>query len=153
MGFYDSLYAGGSCFIKDAASLAHQLEEEGAVARLVRQTLEANCFQRDNFFSRAQKQAKFSWQNKIVAVLGVAFKQGTNDTRNSPALDIVKRLLSSGVKEIKIYDPAATPNFKKIFDSDKESNYKIIKYFQNEEEALAETDACLILTDWPQFRS
>lgn len=151
-GFYDSVYAGGSCFIKDAASLAHQLEEAGANAHQVRLSLEANKFQRDHFYSRAEKEAGFSWDGKIVTILGVAFKQNTNDVRNSPAIDIVKHLINSNVSRIRIYDPAALPMFKSLFNPDNDSRYEKISYFDTEEEALNGGHACLILTDWPQFR-
>jgi UDPglucose 6-dehydrogenase len=151
-GFYDSVYAGGSCFIKDAASLAHQLEEAGANAHQVRLTLEANKFQRDHFYSRAEMEAGFSWGGKIVTVLGVAFKQNTNDVRNSPAIDIVKHLINSGVSEIRVYDPAALPMFKSLFNTNTDSRYEKIKYFETEEKALNDSNVCLILTDWPQFR-
>lgn len=152
-GFYDSIFAGGSCLIKDAASLAHQLEEVGTSARYVRQTLESNLFQRDNFYGRAAKEAEFSWRDKSVAVLGVAFKQDTNDVRNSPALDLVGQLLNDGVKEARVYDPAASPMFKSLFDPSRDERFKKIIYVKSEQEALAGSDVCLILTDWPQFKS
>lgn len=151
-GLYDSVYAGGSCFIKDAASLAHQMEEAGASAHQIRLSLETNKFQRDHFYSRAEKEAGFSWDGKVATVLGVAFKQNTNDVRNSPAIDIVKHLINSGVSEIRIYDPAALPMFKHLFNPDNDPRYKKIEYFDTEEEALSGSSACLILTDWAQFR-
>ncbi len=151
-GFYDSVYAGGSCFIKDAASLAHQLEQAGANAHQIRLVLESNKFQRDHFYSRAEKEAGFSWNGKVVAVLGVAFKQNTNDVRNSPAIDIVKHLLNSNVSKICIYDPAAIPMFKNVFNPDSDPHFKKLYYCDTEEEALEGSSACLILTDWPQFR-
>lgn len=149
-GFYDSVYAGGSCFIKDAASLAHQIEEVGGRAHQVRLTLEENKFQRDYFYSRAQKEANFSWEGKTVAILGVAFKQGTNDVRNSPAFDIVNHLIADGVAAIKVYDPTALPMFKS-FLSKNDSRYEKINYADSEEQALEQSDVCIILTDWPQF--
>ena len=152
-GFYDSVYAGGSCFIKDASSLAHQMEEAGANAKYVRQTLSSNDFQRDHFYSRAKKEAGFDWKDKAVAVLGVAFKQGTNDVRNSGAIDMVEHLISDGVKEIKIYDPAAMPTFQNLFNVDKDARCGVIKYCESESEAIKESNACLILTDWPKFRT
>jgi UDPglucose 6-dehydrogenase len=151
-GLYDSIYAGGSCFIKDAASLAHQLEEAGANAHQIRLSLEANKFQRDHFYSRAEKEAGFSWNGKVVTILGVAFKQNTNDVRNSPAIDIVKHLINSNVSRIRIYDPAALPMFKNLFNPKNDSRYEKIDYFDTEEDALLGSAACLILTDWAQFR-
>ncbi len=152
-GFYDSVYCGGSCFIKDAASLAHQLEEVGVSASYVRQTLMSNNFQRDNFLSRSKKEANFDWSKKKVAVLGVAFKQETNDIRNSGAIDIVRHLVGEGAEKIKIYDPAAMPMFMSLFDPAKDSRYSVISYYNSEKEVLENTDACLILTDWPKFRA
>ncbi len=151
-GLYDSVYAGGSCFIKDAASLAHQLEEAGANTHQIRLSLEANKFQRDHFYSRAEKEAGFSWDGKVVTVLGVAFKQNTNDVRNSPAIDITRHLINSNVGKIKVYDPAALPMFKSLFNPKNDPRYEKIEYFDTEEEALKGSSACLILTDWAQFR-
>jgi UDPglucose 6-dehydrogenase len=152
-GFYDSVYCGGSCFIKDAASLAHQLEEAGVNASHVRQTLMSNNFQRDNFLSRAKKEANFDWSGKKVAILGVAFKQDTNDIRNSGAIDIVRHLIDEGASQIRVYDPAAMPMFKNLFDPAKDSRYSVINYFDSEKEALSDTHAGMILTDWPKFRA
>lgn len=151
-GLYDSLYAGGSCFIKDAGSLAHQLEQAGAHATLVRNILEANIFQRDHWFGRAESEANFEWGGKTVAVIGLAFKYGTNDTRNSGAIGIIQQLLGAGVKEIKVYDPAAMDECKKYFRADKNELYARITYAGSEREALTDTAACLICTDWSQFK-
>ncbi|HRH23594.1 MAG TPA: nucleotide sugar dehydrogenase [Candidatus Magasanikbacteria bacterium] len=151
-GLYNSLFAGGSCFIKDAGSLAHQLEEAGTHAHLVREILEANVFQRDHFFSRAEQEAKFVWKNKKVAVLGLAFKQATNDIRNSGAIGIIHELLGAGVSEVRVYDPAATEETKKYFDLDKNTLYEKIVYADKEYDAIQDADVCIICTDWPQFR-
>lgn len=151
-GFYSSIYAGGSCLIKDAASLSHQLEEVGVNAHQIRSSLEANKFQRDYFYSRAEKEAWFFWEGKIAAILGAAFKQNTNDIRNSSAIDIVEHLINAGIKEIKIYDPVAMPMFQSLFNMKSNHKYKRINYSDSEENVLVGTDACLILTDWPQFR-
>ncbi|MBP9732125.1 MAG: UDP-glucose/GDP-mannose dehydrogenase family protein [Candidatus Magasanikbacteria bacterium] len=151
-GLYNSLFAGGSCFIKDAGSLAHQLEEAGAHAHLVREILEANVFQRDHFFSRAEHEAKFVWKDTKVAVLGLAFKQSTNDMRNSGAIGIIHELLGSGVSEVRVYDPAAMEEAKKYFTKDKNALYEKIVYASKEYDAVEDADVCIICTDWPQFR-
>lgn len=151
-GLYNSLFAGGSCFIKDAGSLAHQLEEAGTHAHLVREILEANVFQRDHFFSRAEQEAKIIWKDKKVAVLGLAFKQATNDIRNSGAIGIIHELLGAGVSEVRVYDPAAMEETKKYFDLDKNTLYEKIVYADKEYDAIQDVDVCIICTDWPQFR-
>lgn len=147
-GLYDSLYAGGSCFIKDARSLSHQLQKAGQNSVLVNETYLANRRQLKIFLSRAEKEVGFDWSGKKVALLGLAFKQDTNDTRNSPSIDIVNFLLEKQVKIIKAYDPAAVDDFKNLF-----SNNKKINYCLSEAEAVKEAEVAIIATDWPQFRS
>jgi len=147
-GMYDSLYAGGSCFIKDARSLSHQLQTAGQNANIVSETYLANKRQLELFMGRAEKEAGIEWKNKKVTLLGLSFKQETNDTRNSPSIDIVNFLLEKQVAEINCYDPAAMEMFKYSF---KESEK--IKYCQDEHEAVKGGEVVIISTDWPQFRS
>ncbi len=152
-GLYNSLFAGGSCFIKDAASLAHQLEQSGTHAHLIRGILDANIFQRDHFFGRAETEAKFEWTGKKVSFLGLSFKQATNDIRNSGAIGVIHELLGVGVQDIRVYDPAAMEEAKKYFSESKNELYRKIIYCKNENEALENTQACIIATDWPQFKT
>lgn len=147
-GLYDSLYAGGSCFIKDARSLSHQLQTAGQNAVLVDETHLANKRQLELFIGRAEKETGFSWSGKTAALLGLAFKQDTNDTRNSPSIDIVNFLLEKQVGTIHAYDPAAAENFKQLFPK-----ADIIKYFDDQNAAIKGADVIIIATDWPQFRS
>lgn len=146
-GFYDSIYAGGSCFIKDARSLAHQLQTSGQDANLVSETYMANKRQLETFLGRAHKEAKVEWKGKKVAVLGLAFKRDTNDIRNSPSINIVQHAIEQGVKEVRLYDPVAMPMFKQVFPESDE-----VKYFENEFEAIKDSAVIIIATDWPQFR-
>lgn len=152
-GLYDSLFAGGSCFIKDAASLAHQLESAGTHAHLVRGILDANVFQRDHFFSRAETEAGFEWAGKTVTILGLAFKQDTNDLRNSGALGIIQQLLGAGVAKIKTFDPAGMNEAKKYFNVEKNPLNAKIEYATDVATALQESNAVIICTDWPQFKT
>lgn len=146
-GFYDSLYAGGSCFIKDARSLAHQLQTSGSEAILVTETYLANKRQLEKFISRANKELGFDWNEKVVALLGTAFKRDTNDIRNSPSINIVNFLKEETVKKVNIYDPAANEMFAKLFPAD-----EMINYVNHEFEAIQNADVLIIATDWPQFR-
>jgi len=146
-GLYDSVYAGGSCFIKDARSLAHQLQTAGQDAAMVNETYLANRRQLETFLGRANKEAGISWAGKKVAVIGLAFKRDTNDTRNSASIDIVRHLQTEGAAEIRVYDPAATTLFQYQFPA---SN--TVRYFAHEFEAIKCADVIIIATDWPQFR-
>lgn len=146
-GLYDSLYAGGSCLIKDARSLAHQLQTAGQSATLVNETYLANERQLEFFLSRLQTEANQSFQGRTVAILGLAFKRDTNDTRNSPAAKIVPFIEAEGVSKIHLYDPSATDNFKMVFPES-----EMIQYFSHEMEAIKNADIIILATDWPQFR-
>ena len=146
-GFFDSLYAGGSCLVKDIRSLTHQLELSGVDTSLIQEIYKGNKRQLELFINRAEKEANFDWKNKKVALLGTAFKRDTNDIRNSPSIDIMHFLNSNEIEEVNIFDPAALKYFEKVFPaSDK------IKYVKKEEEAVEEADVVIISTDWPQFR-
>jgi len=146
-GLYNSLYAGGSCFIKDSRSLMYQLSGVGQDVSLVEEIYQSNHRQLDNFLARAQKDGGIDWKDKNIALLGVAFKRDTNDIRNSASIEIVKFLLEKKVGQVNIYDPAALVWFKELFpESD------VIKYCSNEAMAIEQSDVVIIATDWPQFR-
>ncbi len=146
-GFYDSLYAGGSCFIKDARSLSHQLQTAGKNSVLVDETYLANKRQLENFLSRAETEANFNWKGKTVALVGLAFKRDTNDTRNSASIEIIPFLREKGVTDIRAYDPAAMDFFKEDFKDATD-----ISYCSNEFDTVLDADIIIIATDWPQFR-
>ncbi len=146
-GLYDSLYAGGSCFIKDARSLSHQLQTAGTDATLVNETYCANKRQLEMFIGRAEKEAGFAWGGKTVALLGVSFKRDTNDIRNSSAIDIVNFCTEHGVKRVQIFDPAGMPMMQMMFPGGEH-----IVYAKSAEEAIASADVIIVVTDWPQFR-
>jgi UDPglucose 6-dehydrogenase len=146
-GFYNSLYAGGSCFIKDARSLSFQLEKKGQKVPLVNESYLANKRQLNTFLKRATTEADFDWQDKKVALLGLAFKRDTNDIRNSPSIEIVNFLFQQKIARISVYDPVATDNFKKVFQNQDKLFYSVHEF-----EAIHEADAIIIATDWPQFR-
>ena len=152
-GLYDSLYAGGSCFIKDASSLAYQLESAGSHAELVRASLTANNYQLDHFLSRVNTDANATIKGARVALLGVAFKQQTNDVRNSGAIRATEFFLQEGAQEIRVYDPSAVEEFKRVFNPKKNIKYKKITYTKSETECVKGTSMALIATDWPQFQS
>lgn len=145
-GFYDSLYAGGSCFIKDARSLAFQLTQAKQDASLVEEVYTANKRQLETFMRRAETEAGIDWKGKTVALLGVAFKRSTNDVRNSPSIDITEHVLEHGVGSLHVYDPQAIPMFTSVFP-DKDA----ITYFDSTSQALEGADIVIIAADWPEF--
>jgi len=83
-------------------------------------------------------------KGKTIAILGLSFKQNTDDVRKSPAIDIIRLLLKEGAN-IRCFDPLAMDNTKKILPD--------LTYCQNEYEAVKGSDALLIATEWNQFRN
>ena len=147
-GFFDSLYAGGSCLVKDIRSLSHQLQTSGTNASLVDEIYRGNKRQLETFISRAKDDAGFDWKDKKVALLGTSFKRDTNDIRNSPSIDIMNFLNDNNIGGVNIFDPAAMGYFKQVFPES-----EIIKYKSNEVETLSNCDVVIIATDWPQFKA
>lgn len=146
-GFHNSLFAGGSCFIKDARSLSHQLREKGFETDLIDDTLKANRRQLNLFLARPEKELNYDWKEKKVALLGLAFKRSTNDVRNSAALGVADFLFEKNVGEIRAFDPIAIKSFKNVY-----SRSKDIKFYNNMAEAMKGADVMIIATDWPEFR-
>lgn len=152
-GSYVSNGAGGSCFGKDIQSLMYQLNRAGQQTDLLRSVYNINEYQKVYLVDRAVHEAGFSFNNKTVALLGLAFKKRTNDMRDSAALQAVEALLAKGVKEIRAYDPLAMDGARDYwFNPEKNYLFERITYHNSPREALAGTDACYISTDWEEFR-
>lgn len=102
---------GGSCLKKDVLSLAYLAETLvlPEVARYWLAVVEMNEFARNRLVTRALRCLNNTLTGKKVTVLGFAFKKDTNDTRESPALDIIQALEKEGPQEIAVYDPLCTP--------------------------------------------
>jgi UDPglucose 6-dehydrogenase len=102
---------GGSCFKKDVLSLVYLAETLvlPEVADYWRAVIAMNEFARNRFVSRVVKGLNNTLAGKKVTVLGYAFKKDTNDTRESPALDIIRSLAEEGPREIAIFDPLCIP--------------------------------------------
>ncbi|MDX1415857.1 MAG: nucleotide sugar dehydrogenase, partial [Candidatus Promineifilaceae bacterium] len=106
-GSYVSNGAGGSCFGKDIQSLIYQLNKKGRSTNLLQSVYNINEYQKTYLIDRARYEAKFNFNQKTVALLGLAFKKRTNDMRDSAALKVVESLLAKGVQSIRAYDPLA----------------------------------------------
>jgi UDPglucose 6-dehydrogenase len=133
---------GGSCFPKDVAAFKSVAREYGYDFALLDEVHRINEDQRKRFL-RKVRSALWTIKGKRLAVLGLAFKGGTDDIRESPAIHIVESLLQEGAK-IRAYDPAAMERAKEVFGDR-------IAYAKDEGGCLRDADALLILTDWEQF--
>ncbi len=102
---------------------------------------------------RAVREAGFSLNQKTIAVLGLSFKQRTNDVRDSSSLRVIESLLGRGVREIHAYDPLANDEARRALNPEHNHLFEKISYYDSAKEALTGSDACFISTDWEEFRS
>lgn len=151
-GSYVSNGAGGSCFGKDIQSLIHQLKTGGQPATLLESVYSINEFQKTYLVDRAIVEANVNFNQKTVALLGLAFKQRTNDMRDASSLKVVEALLGRGVKSIRAYDPMAIEEAQHFLNPEQNQLFEKISYFETAEEALAGSDVLFISTDWEEFR-
>jgi UDPglucose 6-dehydrogenase len=151
-GSYVSNGAGGSCFGKDIQSLIYQFRQQSRSTKLLEEVFAINEFQKSYLIDRSIHEAKFNFNHKTVALLGLAFKKRTNDMRDSSALVVVESLLARGVRTIKAYDPLANEEAKRYFAPVKNHLFERISYYDSAQEAIQETDALFITTDWEEFR-
>ncbi len=151
-GSYVSNGAGGSCFGKDIQSLIYQLHSAGQPAELLQSVYGINEYQKTYLIDRAAREANVSFNHKTVALLGLAFKQRTNDMRDSSSLQVVEALLARGVREIRAYDPLAIEEAKRFFNPERNHLFEKISYHESVKEALDGSDMLFISTDWEEFR-
>ena len=135
---------GGSCFPKDVAAFYQVAQQHGVDLQLLQEVRRINETQKEIFFNKVL-QALWTLRGKHLAVLGLAFKGDTDDIRESPAIDIVRRLLDADAL-VTAYDPAATDRAKAILPATRN-----LKYAGDLYEAAKDADAVLILTDWKEF--
>ena len=151
-GSFVSNGAGGSCFGKDIQSLIYQLSRHGKSTDLLRSVYQINEYQKSYLIERALHEANFDFNEKTVALLGLAFKKRTNDMRDSSALRVVQGLLGLGVKSIRAYDPLAMDEARSYFRPQQNRLYEKISYHRSARMALEGSDALFISTDWEEFR-
>jgi UDPglucose 6-dehydrogenase len=151
-GSFVSNGAGGSCFGKDIASLIYQLRRVNVSTKMLEASFEVNEYQKVYLIDRAITEAGFKFNNRTVAVLGLAFKKHTNDMRDASSIKVVESLLGKGVAAIHAYDPLANETAAEVFDPSKNILFEKIKYFDTAKEAIAGTDALFISSDCEEFR-
>ena len=134
---------GGSCFPKDTNAMAQMGRKYGAPLNLIETTIAKNGERKAKMGLRVIEAIKSNPEGKI-AVLGLAFKGGTDDCRESPAVDIVKEMVKYS-HNICVYDPKAMNNAKTILGDS-------IEYAASIEDACNGADVMVILTEWEDFR-
>lgn len=132
---------GGSCLPKDTSALAHIAQSAGYDFTLLRSTMEVNEQQFDRIVGKAEELAG-DLRGRRVAVWGLTFKAHTDDLRDSPALEIISRVIERGA-EIRAYDPAIEPS-RHVMDG--------IEVVGDPFEATDGAEVLMVLTEWPEFR-
>lgn len=135
---------GGSCLPKDVKALIAHGRKAGASMQLLESVIGINEQQPIKTIDLLRRYAP-KLEGLRVAVLGLAFKPGTDDVRESPAFPIMRELLAQRAR-IKAFDPIANEEAKKAFNSPE------VVYCSDLASAIAEVDAVIVVTPWPQFR-
>ncbi len=133
---------GGSCFPKDVNALVHVGKKTGQKVPIMEAVLEMNDIMPGKCVDLATEALDLS--GKDVAVLGLAFKPGTDDIRETRALPIIEALLDAGAS-VTGYDPQAVENFKKLMPD--------IVYTDDVHEAIKDKDMLIIQADWQEIRT
>jgi UDPglucose 6-dehydrogenase len=134
---------GGSCFPKDLKAFYAISQQVGARFDLLKEVEVVNERQQTLILKKVRS-TLWNLRRKKLAVLGLAFKGGTDDIRESPAINLVSKFLAEGCA-VAAYDPAAMPNARRAFSSER------ISFATDPYLAMEDADALVILTDWPEF--
>lgn len=137
---------GGSCFPKDVRAFIKIAEDHGLDFGLLRETEKINSQMRERFLEKVEN---VLWINKDknITIWGLAFKPDTDDIREAPSIDIVRKLYETDAN-LRLYDPQAGENFQNLFPENENIRYCSDKY-----EALKDSDALLLITEWDEFKN
>jgi len=135
---------GGSCFPKDVKALIKTADDYAYNLRILKAVEEVNESQKSVLVTKLNKHYNYDLKGKTIALWGLAFKPQTDDMREAPALVIIRKLLEAGAT-VKAYDPVAMEEAHRIL-GDK------IEYGQDQYDVLIDSDALLVVTEWPEFK-
>ena len=135
---------GGSCFPKDVKALIKTAEQNGYPMRVLKAVEEVNETQKSLLFEKLEKIFNGDLEGKTIALWGLAFKPGTDDMREAPALVLIEKLRKAGCV-VRAYDPAAMGESKRrIGDT--------IFYACDMYDAVLDADVLMLVTEWKEFR-
>ena len=137
---------GGSCFPKDVAALVKTGDKFGVSLEILKSVTTANETQKLHGAKKILNHFSGTLQGKTVAIWGLAFKPGTDDVREAPALTIINALLDAGATVI-AHDPQGQPNFSREIGSKKH-----LSYVDNAYDAVKNADALVLVTEWPEYK-
>jgi UDPglucose 6-dehydrogenase len=132
---------GGSCFPKDTKALHQHAGSRGYTFTLLNAVIEVNRIQRYRFLAKIRRRLE-PLADKTLGILGLAFKPGTDDIREAPAIDLMLELYRDGAI-LKATDPKAINNARAHFTG--------CEYFADPYEVARDADAIILVTEWPEF--
>jgi len=135
---------GGSCFPKDVKALIKTADHNGYEMKVLKAVEEVNEHQKSVLYHKLKDYYNGALAGKQIAIWGLSFKPETDDMREAPSLVIIKHLLNEGCS-IKVYDPIAMPECRRIIGDS-------VVYCNDMYEALENSDALLLVTEWKEFR-
>ena len=135
---------GGSCFPKDVKAIIKTGTDNNCEMPIMKSVDYTNQKQRERFIKKIFNKFGCNLSNKTFGIWGLSFKPNTNDMREAPSITIINSLLNSGAK-IKCYDPKAVDEAKKIFNNK-------IEYCISSYDAINNSDAMILITEWREFR-
>jgi UDPglucose 6-dehydrogenase len=136
---------GGSCFPKDTCAISYMAKMNGADLTLIDAAIKGNAERKTEMAKRIAASVK-GIKEPHIAVWGLAFKGGTDDCRESPAIAILNELIELRIAEITVFDPKAMANAKLALGG-------AVMYAKNEYEAVKDADILVILTEWADFKN
>ena len=134
---------GGSCFPKDISALVSMAQNKNVPMRTIQAAIETNAHQKKRMVKKLHALTG-GFSGLTIGILGLAFKSKTDDVRESASLEMVGSLLKAGA-QVKAYDPEANTSFAEF--------YPQITYCKTWEEAVKDTDAVAVMTEWNEFRT
>jgi UDPglucose 6-dehydrogenase len=136
---------GGSCFPKDISAFVKIAEQLGYDFALLKEVQRINAGQMDRF---VRKIADTLWvlKDKCIGVLGLAFKQNTDDVRLSPAIELCRRLLAEGAR-LRVHDPRAMEKARAVLPPG-----EFVTYVESRDAVAEGCDAMVVATEWPEFK-
>jgi UDPglucose 6-dehydrogenase len=139
---------GGSCFPKDSIALAKMGNKLGLDLQIINASVNSNISRKNSLASRVINYSKNKLEGKTISLLGLTFKANTDDTRYSPALNLVEELAKKNIK-VNAYDPHGTDKFKYMVDP---KALDFIRFFDNAYDAIKDTELLVIITEWDEYK-
>ena len=135
---------GGSCFPKDTNALVQTAKQYNASTSIVEAVVEYNEKRKKSLVNKVVKLMGGEIKNKKISILGLSFKPGTDDMRESPSLDLIPELIRLQAK-VSAFDPVASKEASKLL--------KKVNFAKNLQDCIKDSDCIVLLTEWSEFRS